>query len=140
MTVRHAFGRLPIARKLTLLILGTSVGVLLLGAVAFGTYQVVSSRTTSILAISTLAELVAENGVAAILFNDHDEASRVLKTLEAEPSILSAVLYGPDKNVIADYGTAVVNRDEPPMTGRSGEYTTGGHRWIHSRDRRPRHG
>jgi PAS domain S-box-containing protein len=126
MTVRHAFGRLPIARKLTLLILGTSVGVLLLGAVAFGTYQVVSSRTTSILAISTLAELVAENGVAAILFNDHDEASRVLKTLEAEPSILSAVLYGPDKNVIADYGTAVVNRDEPPMTGRSGEYTTDG--------------
>ena len=79
--------------KLTLVILGTSVVVLILGAVAVWIYDSVSSRANLLSHVDTMAEITGANSSAALAFGIERDAQETLDALRTRDEIDLACLY-----------------------------------------------
>ena len=107
------FRDLPIRRKVALAIVATSAITLLLTSAAFMAYEWMSFRRAALTSLTTLSHVIAENSVAAVRFNDLEDARETLATLRAEPDVISAALYDAKGIQIAAYSPG---KSPPPLT------------------------
>src|SRR5689334_16096374 len=98
-----AFQDLPIKRKVTLVIMLTTVTALLLTVAAFLIYDWLSYRQNIVLRLSTTASIVADSSTAALLFEDEETAQQLLNALHAEPQIVEAALYDEQGKLYVHY-------------------------------------
>lgn len=99
-----------LSARLTRMNLLVSGAVLLMAALAFFSYDLVSFRHTLIRNLAAEAQIVGDNSVSALMFNDPQSATATLNGLRHSPDVLAAVLIANDGTVFARYGSP--NQDE----------------------------
>ena len=82
-----------IQRKLTFVILTTSLLGLSLACMAFEIYERASFRRALTSDLSALADTLGANTTAALAFSDHQSAQDILAALRAESHIVGSSLY-----------------------------------------------
>jgi len=102
MNIRE-LGRVSIRWKLTLLIVTISTVSLLLASIAFITSDRIHTQQTASKNLATMAEIIAANSSAALLFGDALAAQETLGFLKAQQHIQAAAIYGMDDAVFASY-------------------------------------
>jgi signal transduction histidine kinase len=95
--------RLPIQRKLHLIILSTSILGLLLAGSAFLINERLLLRTNLVQDLTALARLVATNSEAALLFDDPRLASDNLAALHVKSAVSEAYLLDEQGRVFASF-------------------------------------
>ena len=106
------FRDLPIRRKVALVIVATSAITLLLTSGAFMMYEWTSFRQAALTNLTTLSHIIGENSVAAVRFNNVQDARDTLATLRAERDVVSAALYDAKGIQIAAYD---IGKSSPPV-------------------------
>jgi signal transduction histidine kinase/DNA-binding response OmpR family regulator len=97
------FRDLPISRKLTLIILGTSGVVLLLCMAAVTALERAEFYREMTSWHTVLADAVAANSIAALSFDDPDAAEEALAALAADPHVVAGCIYTAKGTVFARY-------------------------------------
>jgi PAS domain S-box-containing protein len=95
--------RLPLRRKLTAFALTAAAAALLLSCTAFVVYDVVTFRASLVRRLTTQAEIAGRQSAASLLFEDPETANAILGALGADPRLLSAAIYTPDRRLFARY-------------------------------------
>src|SRR5437773_7323634 len=116
----------PIRRKLTIVILLTSMAVLLLTCAAFVAYEVVTFRRGLAENLTTLAQITADNSAAALAFDIQSDADNVLSNLRIERDVVAAGFYNKDGELFATYPTNEPVSFFPSKPGKDG------HRFVQS--------
>src|SRR5271168_370210 len=98
-----SFRDLSIRRKLTLLILSSSVLGLVLACVGLAAYERTSFRASTANELSALADTLGANAAASLVFNDQKTGADMLHALRADRHILGARLYDVNGKVFAEY-------------------------------------
>jgi signal transduction histidine kinase/DNA-binding response OmpR family regulator len=109
------FNALPIRKKLLLIIMLVTGGVLLFVNSVMFSYEFFTFRHILAKNMAVLTKAVAENASSAVVFSDPDAARETLLALRAEPGIKYASILTPDQRVFATYGTGA-NGFQPPTT------------------------
>src|SRR6185295_13836761 len=94
-----AIRRLPIRRKVALLIGAALVAGLLFSVAAVALYELTTYRPRLVEDARTQADLLRVNSVAALQFNDPEAAAENLATARSRPEILSATLFRADGTI-----------------------------------------
>lgn len=81
----------------------TSTTAVMLACLGFVISDLVSLRSGLAGDLSTLAQVVGTNSIAALTFGDHQGASEVLSALAAKPSIVAAAIYTDQGEPFAQY-------------------------------------
>ena len=111
----RAFRDLSIRPRLQLIIMVTVAAALAMASGIFLVCDVVSSRTSTRNALTSLAELVEANSVASLNQDDPKSAQEILESLKAEPHIISTCLYTREGKLFASYVRAdELQRFRPP--------------------------
>src|SRR5580658_3740548 len=92
-----------VSQKLTWMNMLVSGAALLLACTAFIAYDMVTFRETMVRNLSTQAQIIGSNTVAALAFNDPQSAENTLSALKAAHNILSAGIYSKDGVLFASY-------------------------------------
>ena len=92
-----------IATLLTRMNLVVSGTVLLIAALAFFSYDLLSFRQNLVRNLNAEAQIIGDNTVSALLFNDQQSAVVTLESLQRSPDVLAAVLTTNDGIVFARY-------------------------------------
>jgi PAS domain S-box-containing protein len=92
-----------IQRKLTFVVLCTSLLGLSLACSAFEIYERVGFRAAMTSELSALADTLGANTAASLAFNDQKSAQDMLGALRAERHIVAACLYDAGGNIFAEY-------------------------------------
>jgi len=95
--------RLSLNRKLTLVIMITSIASLIIASAGFLAYELHSYRQTTLNALLRTAEMIGLNTTAALTFSDPRSAERTLSALSVEPQIVAACLYAGAGQIFARY-------------------------------------
>lgn len=74
--------------------------------------------------LSTLADVIGQNSVAALEFNDPTAAKDVLQALRAEPPVMTACLYDLDAGLFAEYHR---DKNDPLCPRREGNMAVARH-------------
>ncbi|HXC99543.1 MAG TPA: CHASE sensor domain-containing protein, partial [Verrucomicrobiae bacterium] len=82
-----------IKRKVTMVILRTSMAVLVVNVAAFMIYDWVTYREAMVQNLVTQARTIAVNSQAALAFKNEDDAGSVLASLRSEPHVVAAAIY-----------------------------------------------
>jgi signal transduction histidine kinase len=85
---------------MNLLVSGTAL--LLAGAGLFA-YDLYSFRVRTVRDLGIQAQIIGENSISAVAFDDPRSARTTLSALQAEPHVISAEIYTPDGSEFADY-------------------------------------
>ena len=99
---------LSVRRKLTLIIMATSMVALVLISIAFLAYEVIMFRHSMVRDIRTTAEIIGNQSTAALTYDDRTTAAEILGALSTQPRIVSAGLYK-DGELLAWYPKATEN-------------------------------
>ncbi|MEO8770315.1 MAG: ATP-binding protein [Ferruginibacter sp.] len=110
----------PIQRKLMSVILLSCAIVVLLMSTAFIIFEYYSFKRSLQSQISTLAEAIAFNSSAAIIFDSPQEANEILAALAAEKRIVAASLYNANGKLFAKYPADLPNVSLPVKPGVKG--------------------
>src|SRR6266849_981419 len=92
-----------ISRKLTLINMLVSAVALLLASGGFCAYDLYSFRTALVRNVSIQAQIIGDNTVSALLFNDPHSAEKTLSALRANPNLMYAQIYTRDGQPFAGY-------------------------------------
>src|SRR5690348_849518 len=92
-----------IQRKLTFVIVCTSLVGLSLACLSFDLYERTSFRAAMTSELSVLADTLGANTAASLAFNDRESANDTLDALSAERHIVAACLYDGRGSVFAEY-------------------------------------
>ncbi len=95
--------RLPIARKLRLLITTACATVIVVFCTAFVGFEWVSARQELVRNISVRAQMFATNATAALAFQNATDATEVLEALRADPEAVTAVVFNRAGESFASY-------------------------------------
>jgi PAS domain S-box-containing protein len=95
-----------IQRKLTFVIVCTSLAGLSLAFLSFDFYERRNFRASMTSELSALAETLGANSAASLAFNDRKSAQDMLGVLRAEHNIVAAGLYDSHGAVFAEYRSA----------------------------------
>jgi signal transduction histidine kinase/CheY-like chemotaxis protein len=87
------FSRLPITQKLTLIIMIACTLVLILSSGAFLAAEVLSFRRDSVNQLSSTAQIIAAGSRLPLTFNEYRTIQDTLHALEAERSIVLAIIF-----------------------------------------------
>jgi PAS domain S-box-containing protein len=98
-----AFKDMPISRKVTAVIMSTSVTVLLLTAAAFIIYDFITYQQLMVRNLSTTAAVIAGQSGRAIAAQDRQQALSLLGSLRADPNVESAAIYDSEGRLFASY-------------------------------------
>ena len=101
--VQQAFSNLSIKRKLTLIIMLISSIALLMTSLAIVIYDQISFRQSLVSNLSILTEIIGDNSMAALTFNDQDAALDILSALSAEQHIVAACIYDENEKAFVRY-------------------------------------
>jgi methyl-accepting chemotaxis protein len=104
-----------VGRKLMVLMMAASSLALLVVCVVLLTYDVVTAKEATAEHLSALAQIIAENGKAALSFGDQAAASEVLATLKAEPHITAACIFDKQGRPFASYRSKAGNGNLPAL-------------------------
>jgi signal transduction histidine kinase/ActR/RegA family two-component response regulator len=104
-------GHLSLSHKLLVILMATSVGALLLAGATITAREIASSRTALVGDLTSLADVVAANGAAALSFRDDKAANAALASLATRRDIARAALVLPDHTVLGTF----TRRGEPPL-------------------------
>ena len=99
----QALNDISIKRKLTFIIMVTSIIALLIAGAAFFTYDVISLRNTMVRNITMLSQIIGANCTADLVFNDQKSAGETLAVLSADPHVVSSCIYTNEGAVFASY-------------------------------------
>ena len=94
---------MPIARKLTYIVMLTCSTALLMASIVHVTSEILVSRQSMIEKLSILANVVGINSVAALTFDDKNNAEEILSALRAEPNIVEVLLIDSAGKIFAAY-------------------------------------
>jgi signal transduction histidine kinase/CheY-like chemotaxis protein len=97
------FRNSSIQRKLTIVVLFTSLFGLSITGLAFEVYERASFRTSLISDLTAHADTLTLNTAAALAFDDRKSAQDLLESLRVERHIVAACLYDRRGNVFAEY-------------------------------------
>jgi signal transduction histidine kinase/DNA-binding response OmpR family regulator len=97
------FKNSSIQRKLTFVIVCTSLVGLSLACLTFDLYERTSFRSAMTSELSVLADTLGANTAASLAFNDRKSAQDMLGALHAERHIVAACLYDSHGAVFAEY-------------------------------------
>src|ERR1700726_2416657 len=92
-----------ISKKLTWMNMLVSGGALLLACSGFCAYDLYSFRVALAKNVSIQAQIIGDNTVSALLFNDPHSAEKTLSALNANPHLMYAQIYTPDGQPFAGY-------------------------------------
>ena len=92
-----------VRRKLAELMLGMSLSLLVLTLSCVVAYEVHRYRQGTARTLSTIAEIVAENSAAVLMFDDEKLAQQILSGLRAEPELSAAALFDKNGRLYATY-------------------------------------
>ncbi|MBF0226163.1 MAG: response regulator [Desulfobacterales bacterium] len=92
-----------IKSKLSFIIVGTSLIVLLLASSVFIISDITSFRKRIVYEISVLADVIVSNSKAAIYFNDSKAAYETISALKANSDISAACIYESSGEIFANY-------------------------------------
>jgi PAS domain S-box-containing protein len=98
-----ANAKTSIRRKLMTGIMSTSLVVLIFTCLVFITYEVITYRKGLVVAVQTRADILAANVTGALAFQNQQDATEVLSTLQRDPRIMAACLYDKDGRLFAMY-------------------------------------
>jgi signal transduction histidine kinase/ActR/RegA family two-component response regulator len=101
--VKRVFTRLPIRRKLFLLIFTTSMVVVLLASTAHFINDYRSTRALAFEELNAQVQLILDNAETAVLFDDPEVGKETVDTLQAIAGIRVACLYDEDRRLFATY-------------------------------------
>jgi signal transduction histidine kinase len=104
---------MPIRRKLTMIILVTSMTAMLLLGVTFLGYQFFNVRQATVRQLSTLGQMTAANSTAALAFDNPGDEKEILAALKAEPHIVAACVFDRAGNIFSKYPEAISDRALP---------------------------
>jgi signal transduction histidine kinase/CheY-like chemotaxis protein len=99
----HFLRKSSIQRKLTFVIVCTSLVGLSLAFLSFDYYEKTSFRASMAGELSALADTLGANSAASLAFNDRKSAQDLLGALRAERHIIGACLYDSRGMVFAEY-------------------------------------
>lgn len=99
----HRFGDLSIKRKLTYIIMGTTMTALVLACACFFVYEFLTVPRTIAQNVASLAQVTSNSVAAAITFQDQSAATESLAALRATPSVSWALVYTNDGAVFAKF-------------------------------------
>ena len=97
------FTDLPLARKLALIIIGTSAIALLLAGVAFTGVELYSAHQRANTELQTLAHVLAENSSAALSLGDKRGVQEILVSLKPDSRIVSGRVLDASRQEVARY-------------------------------------
>lgn len=103
MRILPDFTSWTLRNKLVSIIMMSSAVCLLVSLAVLAGSSISSRNKDSLQELSGLAEMLAENGQAALIFADRVEAKRLLESLESHSAISSAWLVTADKTVLASW-------------------------------------
>ena len=123
------FHNLSIKRKLTLITMLTSSAALVLSALSFLIYDLISFRHLLIQDLRTQAEIIGYNSAGAMEFKDVPAATATLTALTAKEDIVAAVLFSVDGKEFAHYSrtNGAFPRILPPLSQDQGYRFYGGY-------------
>jgi signal transduction histidine kinase/DNA-binding response OmpR family regulator len=98
-----SFRNLSIQRKLTIVVLFTSLFGLSITGLAFEIYERASFRTSLISDLTAQADTLTLNTAAALAFDDRKSARDLLESLRVQRHIVAACLYDKRGNGFAEY-------------------------------------
>jgi PAS domain S-box-containing protein len=101
--MRQDFRNLPIARKLTLVVLVTTSIVLLLSCAAFTAYELLTYKQNLVRTFSSTAQIIGANCSASLTFDVPTDAREILSALRAERQIEAAAVYRQDGSLFAKF-------------------------------------
>jgi hypothetical protein len=102
MSLRQSYSKdHSLSARLTRMNLVVSGAVLVLAALAFFSFDLLSFRNDLIRNLGAEAQIVGENSVSALTFNDPQTAEATLASLRGSPDVLSAVLLTNDGAIFA---------------------------------------
>ena len=120
------FGR-SLRRKVTALVLGTTLLALGLAGAALVLYDVRAYERQGTADLATQADVVARASAPALSFGDRRTAEKDLSMLQARPRIIAAALYTRDGELFASYvATGELSRGFPASAGAEGHEVHGG--------------
>ncbi|MDG4475535.1 response regulator [Thiovibrio frasassiensis] len=99
------FNALPIRKKLLLIIMLVTGGVLIFVNSVMCAYDFFTLRHLLIKNLAVLTKAIADNAKSTVVFSDQDAARETLLALRAEPCIVYAAILTPDHRVFATYTT-----------------------------------
>ncbi|MBW2498784.1 MAG: PAS domain S-box protein, partial [Deltaproteobacteria bacterium] len=111
---------LPIRRKLTIIIVATSATALGLAGLASIVADHANDRAQFAQRHATLAKITADNSTAFLAFDDRRGATATLRALNAEPSVVLAILYAPDGSEFARYQRGEDEEAAPELAALGG--------------------
>ncbi|PCJ98090.1 MAG: hypothetical protein COA45_08025 [Zetaproteobacteria bacterium] len=101
--IRDQIIKIPIKKKLTLIMMGLSL-LVLISSVTMTTFQAVNDKRNSLVDTLTItAQIVSASSTAPIMFDDQDAARESLETLHADQSIITACIYNASFDLFAEY-------------------------------------
>ena len=89
--------------KLVLINFMTTAIVLLLTCVVLIVNEYLTLRRSLINDLTVQSQIIANNSIAAILFDDQDSIKEILSALKAESNIMHAIIYTEDNAVFASF-------------------------------------
>jgi signal transduction histidine kinase/ActR/RegA family two-component response regulator/uncharacterized membrane protein affecting hemolysin expression len=106
------------------MILLSSGAVLAVTTLAFGTYEFLTFRQSSIQQLEILSGAIATNSTASLAFDNAEDATAVLGAFKADPQIVAAALYDTHGHLFATYPQGLRPERFPshPGTGYSFEH------------------
>ena len=104
---------ISIRTKLTILIVSISTVSLLLASIAFITSDRINTQQTVSDNLGTMADIIAANSSAALLFSDPDAAQETLSFLNSQQHIQAAAIYDGDEKEFAHYIKPGLNLELP---------------------------
>jgi len=119
------FEKLPIRKKLTLLILVTSAATALLCTMCGIVYEVIRFRENFINDAVTQTDIVSINSASALAFDDAKAAQEILDGLRYRPGVDQACLYKPNGTLLAEYDR--FDQFAPPVPRLPGHRFDRGH-------------
>ena len=94
---------LSMRSKVTLVILLTTVVALVAAATAFYVFQLGNFRREFVRNTTVLAEVIANNNLATVTFENAEDATALLQLVSARPDIAQARIQLKDGRVLASY-------------------------------------
>ncbi len=111
--------KLPIRKKLVLIIMATTTIGLLVAGASFTAYNHVRVKQGMVEDLSALAMLIADGNSVALRFNDPHLARGNLVSLRAKPTVTGACIYREDGSLFASYNASGVKMEAFPVAERT---------------------
>ena len=89
--------------KQTIVVMVTCTVALLLAGISLAFYEAFTLRTELKRNIATLAEILANNAIGPLQFDNRESAAEILASVRAEPNILAVILYDPQGKEFSHY-------------------------------------